>query len=71
MVPDVATAPVSELGPRIGADPLFPEGVNVGFMAVHDRHQIDLRVFERGAGETPPAAAAPVPPRWRVSSATC
>jgi len=52
MVPDVATAPVHELGPRIGADPLFPEGVNVGFMAVHDRHQIDLRVFERGAGET-------------------
>ena len=52
LVEDVATAPVRELGARIGADPLFPEGVNVGFMAVRDRHQIDLRVFERGAGET-------------------
>ena len=52
VVEDVATAPVHELGPRIGADARFPEGVNVGFMALRDRHQIDLRVFERGAGET-------------------
>jgi diaminopimelate epimerase len=26
--------------------------VNVGFMAVRDRSHIDLRVYERGAGET-------------------
>jgi diaminopimelate epimerase len=30
----------------------FPESVNVGFMAVQDRHCIQLRVFERGVGET-------------------
>ncbi len=48
----VAHAPVAELGAKIGAHPCFPEGVNVGFMAVRNRHTIDLRVFERGAGET-------------------
>lgn len=48
----IAHAPVAELGTKIGAHPCFPEGVNVGFMAVRDRHTIDLRVFERGAGET-------------------
>jgi diaminopimelate epimerase len=48
----VADAPVAELGAKIGAHPCFPEGVNVGFMAVRNRHAIDLRVFERGAGET-------------------
>lgn len=52
VVPAVAGAAVAELGARIGADPAFPEGVNVGFMAVLDRHRIDLRVYERGAGET-------------------
>lgn len=48
----VAHAPVAELGAKIGVHPSFPEGVNVGFMAVRNRHAIDLRVFERGAGET-------------------
>ncbi|MBK6960434.1 MAG: diaminopimelate epimerase [Gammaproteobacteria bacterium] len=48
----VAHAPVAELGAKIGEHPNFPEGVNVGFMAVRNRHTIDLRVFERGAGET-------------------
>jgi diaminopimelate epimerase len=32
--------------------PLFPEGVNVGFIQIVDRQHINLRVFERGAGET-------------------
>ncbi|MGE3297456.1 MAG: diaminopimelate epimerase, partial [Porticoccaceae bacterium] len=48
----IAHAPVAELGAKIGAHPCFPQGVNVGFMAVRDRHSIDLRVFERGTGET-------------------
>lgn len=52
LVPEVAGAPVAEIGARLGAHPWFPEGVNVGFMAIRDRHQIDLRVHERGAGET-------------------
>ena len=31
---------------------LFPEGVNVGFMKVLNRAEIQLRVVERGVGET-------------------
>ena len=30
----------------------FPERVNVGFMAVESRQRINLRVHERGVGET-------------------
>ena len=45
-------APLERLGPRIENHPRFPRRTNVGFMAVHARDQIDLRVFERGAGET-------------------
>ena len=51
-VASVETAEVERLGPWIESHALFPERVNVGFMAVVDRHQIRLRVFERGSGET-------------------
>lgn len=51
-VEDVAGAPVDTLGPAIEHHPRFPQRVNVGFMAVRDRGEIDLRVHERGAGET-------------------
>lgn len=52
-VPSVEEAPVSRLGPLIETDTAFPERTNVGFMEVVDPHTIRLRVFERGAGETP------------------
>ena len=42
----------AELGPIVEAHARFPRKVNAGFMQVIDRHQIALRVFERGAGET-------------------
>lgn len=45
-------APVGALGAALQAHPLFPEQVNVGFMRILDREHIDLRVFERGVGET-------------------
>ncbi|WP_132539076.1 diaminopimelate epimerase [Plasticicumulans lactativorans] len=51
-VPDVDSAPVATLGPRLEAHPRFPKRVNVGFMQVVDRGHVRLRVFERGAGET-------------------
>jgi diaminopimelate epimerase len=51
-VDDVATAPVGDLGPRVEHHERFPELVNVGFMHIRDRSNIDLRVFERGVGET-------------------
>ena len=51
-VADVAAAPVATLGPLIQRNPAFPRGVNVGFMQIVQRDQIQLRVFERGVGET-------------------
>jgi diaminopimelate epimerase len=52
LVDDVATAPVGRLGPLLECHRRFPERVNVGFMAVHAVDRIDLRVYERGSGET-------------------
>jgi len=51
-VDDVATAPVLELGAEIEQHVHFPNRVNAGFMAIRSRTEIDLRVFERGVGET-------------------
>jgi diaminopimelate epimerase len=53
VVADVDAAPVAALGPRIGSHPRFPRRVNAGFMQIVDRANIRLRVWERGAGETP------------------
>jgi diaminopimelate epimerase len=52
IVDNVNSAPVATLGPVLENHSLFPERINVGFMAVKSRQQIDLRVFERGSGET-------------------
>ena len=52
LVDDVQQAPVASLGPAIESHPRFPRRVNVGFMAVANRSTIDLRVYERGTGET-------------------
>ncbi|MFC5472374.1 diaminopimelate epimerase [Paraherbaspirillum soli] len=52
VVDDSEAAPVLIDGPLIENHPRFPKRVNAGFMQIVDRHQIKLRVFERGAGET-------------------
>jgi len=39
-------------GPVLERHPLFPKRVNVEFATVNDRGQIDMRVWERGAGPT-------------------
>lgn len=51
-VSDVAAAPVKKLGSLISKHHYFPKETNVGFMQVIDQHQIYLRVYERGVGET-------------------
>jgi diaminopimelate epimerase len=51
-VPDVAAAPVTQVGPMIEHHHLFPERVNVGFAEIVSRNHIRLRVWERGAGLT-------------------
>ena len=52
LVEDVAEAPAVTLGPLIERHPRFTEGANVGFMQVLGRSEINLRVWERGVGET-------------------
>lgn len=51
-VADTGTAGVERLGPLIEKHERFPERANVGFMAIRGRKAIDLRVWERGVGET-------------------
>ena len=52
LVDDIDKAPVAQLGPLIESHPRFARRVNAGFMQVVDRTHIQLRVYERGAGET-------------------
>jgi len=52
IVADSEMAPVLIDGPVLEHHPRFPKRVNAGFMQVLDRQHINLRVFERGAGET-------------------
>lgn len=52
VVDNVDTAPVAVVGPLIENHPRFARRVNAGFMQIVDRHNIRLRVHERGAGET-------------------
>lgn len=52
IVPDVKDTPVSEWGPQISQHALFPEQTNAGFMQILTPQHIQLRVYERGCGET-------------------
>ena len=52
IVDNVDTANVAELGPAIESHASFPQRVNAGFMHVANIHEINLRVYERGSGET-------------------
>jgi diaminopimelate epimerase len=40
------------LGARVERHPRFPNRTNVSFVRVVDNHTLDVRFFERGAGET-------------------
>jgi diaminopimelate epimerase len=52
VVDDVHKTDVEIIGPAIQALADFPNGVNVGFMQIVDENQVNLRVYERGVGET-------------------
>jgi diaminopimelate epimerase len=43
---------VKKLGAKLEFHSLFPERANVGFAEIVDKQNINLRVFERGSGET-------------------
>ena len=51
-VQDVENAPVVCLGPALERHERFPNRANIGFMQVVSAGHVQLRVFERGVGET-------------------
>lgn len=51
-VPDSQVVDLARLGPQIETDPLFPARVNVNVASIAGRDRINLRVWERGVGET-------------------
>lgn len=52
VVDDISDIPIEELGAEMNEHPSFPQGVNVGFMQISKPNQVQLRVYERGVGET-------------------
>jgi diaminopimelate epimerase len=48
----VANFPLDQIGPKIEHHRIFPEGTNFEVVRVRGREQIDVRVWERGAGTT-------------------
>ena len=51
-VPDITAASVDTWGPALETHADFPDRANIGFAQVMSAHEIRLRVWERGVGET-------------------
>jgi len=51
-VDDAAGFDLATWGPKLEKHPLFPRKINVEFATVNTRGQVDMRVWERGAGPT-------------------
>ena len=49
---EVAFLPLAEMGPDFENLPIFPERVNTEFVRVIDQKMLEMRVWERGSGET-------------------
>lgn len=51
-VDDVKSLDLETIGPAFEKHPLFPQGVNAEFARVISETEIEMRVWERGSGET-------------------
>ena len=51
-VEDVKTLDLEKIGPYFEKHEIFPDRVNTEFIHIIDRKTIDMRVWERGSGET-------------------
>jgi diaminopimelate epimerase len=49
---EVEALDLKKLGPPIENDPLLPDKTNVEFVHVRGEHEVRMRIWERGAGET-------------------
>lgn len=52
LVESVVDAPVAEVGALLTQHERFPAGANIGFMQITGERSAQLRVYERGVGET-------------------
>jgi diaminopimelate epimerase len=51
-VEDTNSIDIEKVGPLFEHHSIFPERTNTEFIHVIDRHTINMRVWERGSGET-------------------
>lgn len=51
-LPDVDSLDLEKIGPSFEHHPLFPDRINTEFVRVIDDHTLQMRVWERGSGET-------------------
>lgn len=51
-VEDVKKLEIEKIGPQFENHEMFPDRVNTEFVHVIDRHTVEMRVWERGSGET-------------------
>ena len=51
-VDDVQNFPLEQIGPKFENHPRFPKRVNAEFVKVLDEETVEMRVWERGTGET-------------------
>ena len=51
-VDDTKSLDLEKIGPDFENHKMFPERVNTEFVQVLDRHTVNMRVWERGSGET-------------------
>ena len=52
LVEDVKNFPIEEIGPKFERHDRFPERINTEFVRVINESTIEMRVWERGSGET-------------------
>ncbi len=51
-IDDVKGLEIEKIGPKFENHEIFPDRVNTEFVHVIDRHTVEMRVWERGSGET-------------------
>jgi len=51
-LPEIDTLNLEKIGPSFEYYPLFPNRVNTEFVRIIDDHTLQMRVWERGSGET-------------------
>ena len=51
-IDDTANFPLEEIGPRFENHKRFPKRVNTEFIQILNRNEVNMRVWERGSGET-------------------